>query len=44
MVVSSRFMNLNRSRVLEFAGKQRVPLVTGWGPWARAGQLHELRA
>ena len=39
MVVSSRFMNLNRSRVLEFAGKQRVPLVTGWGPWARAGSF-----
>jgi putative ABC transport system substrate-binding protein len=39
MVVSSRFMNLNRSRVLEFVGKQRVPLVTGWGPWARAGSF-----
>ena len=39
MVVSSRFLNLNRSRVLEFAGKQRVPLVTGWGPWVRAGGL-----
>src|SRR6266705_460524 len=38
-VVSSRFMNLNRSRVLEFVGKQRVHLVTGWGPWARAGSL-----
>jgi putative tryptophan/tyrosine transport system substrate-binding protein len=39
MVVSSRFMNLNRSRVLEFVGKQRIPLVTGWGPWARAGSF-----
>jgi ABC-type uncharacterized transport system substrate-binding protein len=37
MVVSSRFMNLNRSRVLEFAGRQRIPLVSGWGPWVRAG-------
>lgn len=37
MVVSSRFMNLNRSRILEFASKQRIPLVTGWGPWVRAG-------
>jgi putative ABC transport system substrate-binding protein len=39
MVVSSRFMNLNRARILEFAGKQRIPLVTGWGPWVRAGAL-----
>jgi putative ABC transport system substrate-binding protein len=39
MVVSSRLMNPNRSRVLEFASKQRLPLVTGWGPWARAGSL-----
>jgi putative ABC transport system substrate-binding protein len=37
MVVSSRFMNLNRSRILEFASKQRIPLVTGWGPWVRSG-------
>jgi putative tryptophan/tyrosine transport system substrate-binding protein len=39
MVVSSRFMNLNRSRILEFATKQRIPLVSGWGPWVRAGGL-----
>ena len=39
MVVSSRFMNLNRPRILEFASKQRIPLVTGWGPWARAGSF-----
>jgi putative ABC transport system substrate-binding protein len=39
MVVSSRFMNLNRARILEFAHKERLPLVTGWGPWARAGGL-----
>jgi putative ABC transport system substrate-binding protein len=37
MVVSSRFMNLSRSRILEFASKQRIPLVTGWGPWVRGG-------
>jgi putative ABC transport system substrate-binding protein len=37
MVVSSRLMNLNRERILEFAGKQRMPLVTGWGPWVRSG-------
>ena len=39
MVVSSRLMNLNRPRILEFASKQRMVLVTGWGPWARAGGL-----
>ncbi len=39
LVASSRFMNSNRPRVIEFAGKQRIPLVTGWGPWARAGSL-----
>ena len=39
MVVSSRFMNLNRPRIMEFASKQRIPLVTGWGPWARTGSF-----
>jgi putative ABC transport system substrate-binding protein len=37
--VSSRFMNSSRPRVVEFANKQRIPLVTGWGPWARAGSF-----
>src|SRR5437667_6844773 len=37
MVVSSRFMNLSRSRIVEFASKQKIPLVTGWGPWVRVG-------
>jgi putative ABC transport system substrate-binding protein len=39
MVVSSRLVNLNRPRILEFASKQRIVLVTGWGPWARAAGL-----
>ena len=39
VVASSRFMNANRPRIEEFASKQRIPLVTGWGPWARAGSL-----
>jgi putative tryptophan/tyrosine transport system substrate-binding protein len=39
MVVSSRFMNLNRTRILEFALKKQLPVVTGWGPWALAGGL-----
>jgi putative ABC transport system substrate-binding protein len=37
IVVSSRLTNLNRARVLEFAAKQQIPLVSGWGPWATAG-------
>ena len=39
MVVSSRFMNLNRPRIVEFASGQRIPLATGWGPWARTGSF-----
>ena len=39
MVVSSRFMNLNRARILEFAQKRQLPVVSGWGPWAHAGGL-----
>ena len=39
MVVSSRFMNLNRDRILEFARERQLPLVSGWGPWAHAGGL-----
>lgn len=39
MVVSSRLMNLNRDRILDFAGKRRLPVVSGWGPWVDAGGL-----
>ena len=39
VVASSRFMNSNHPRVEAFASKQRIPLVTSWGPWARAGSL-----
>ena len=39
MVVSSRLLNLNRSRIVEFAGSQRMILVSGWGSWAKAGGL-----
>jgi putative tryptophan/tyrosine transport system substrate-binding protein len=39
MVVSSRFMNVNRARILEFAQREKLPLVTGWGPWVHAGGL-----
>ena len=39
MVVSSRFLNLSRSRIVEFVSEQKIPLVTGWGPWAHGGAL-----
>jgi len=39
MVVSSRLLNLNGPRVLDFASRQRLPLVSGWGEWAKAGAL-----
>ena len=39
MVVPSRFMSLNRDRILGFAQKSQLPLVSGWGAWARAGAL-----
>lgn len=39
LVASSRLMSANRSRIVEFARSQRIPLVTGWGPWARAGSF-----
>ena len=39
MVVPSRFMSINRDRILGFAQKQRLPLVSGWGPWVHAGGL-----
>ena len=39
MVVSSRLMNINRPRLIEFASKQRIPLVSGWGTWAQTGAL-----
>jgi putative ABC transport system substrate-binding protein len=37
MVVSSRLMNVNRPRILEFSVRQRIPLVSGWGQWVRSG-------
>jgi ABC-type uncharacterized transport system substrate-binding protein len=39
IVVSSRQTTLNRARILEFAGSRKLPLVGGWGPWARDGAL-----
>jgi putative ABC transport system substrate-binding protein len=39
IVVSSRLMSLNRQRITDFATRQRLALVSGWGPWAEGGAL-----
>ena len=39
IVVSSRLMTFERQRILEFAARQRLPVVAGWGPWVEAGAL-----
>jgi putative ABC transport system substrate-binding protein len=39
IVVSSRLMLLQSQRILDFAAKNRVPLVGGWGPWCQRGAL-----
>jgi putative ABC transport system substrate-binding protein len=39
IVVSSRLMTFNRQRILEFAARQRLPVVSGWGPWTEDGAL-----
>ena len=39
VVVSSRQTTLNRKLILEFAERQRIPVISGWGPWAEAGAL-----
>jgi ABC-type uncharacterized transport system substrate-binding protein len=38
-VVSSRPTVLNIPRIVNFAAKNRLPLVGGWGAWAKAGGL-----
>ena len=38
-VVSSRHTVANAQRIVEFANRQRLPLVAGWGAWVRAGGL-----
>jgi putative ABC transport system substrate-binding protein len=39
IAVSSRLTTLNRRRIIESAQQRRLPLVSGWGPWAREGAL-----
>jgi putative ABC transport system substrate-binding protein len=39
VVVSSRLTTFNQSRIMELAAQQRLPVVSGSGPWADAGAL-----
>ncbi len=39
IVVSSRLMTFKRQHIMEFAALHRIPVVSGWGPWAHAGTL-----
>jgi ABC-type uncharacterized transport system substrate-binding protein len=39
IVASSRQMLLNQQKIVELAGKHRILLVSGWGPWAQSGAL-----
>src|SRR5262245_32605695 len=38
-VVSSRLTVFNLKKLVLFAGKNRIPLVGGWGAWAKGGGL-----
>ena len=39
IVVSSRLINLQRQRILDYAAKSRIPLVGDWGSWTPNGGL-----
>lgn len=39
IVVSSRLMTFNQQQILQFAARQRLPVVAGWGPWVESGAL-----
>jgi putative ABC transport system substrate-binding protein len=39
IVVSSRLVQGNRQRILEFAAKNRVPVIGDWGGWAPEGAI-----
>jgi putative ABC transport system substrate-binding protein len=39
VAVSSRLVTLHRKRLIDFAAKNRIPLVGDWGPWAENGAL-----
>ena len=39
IVVSSRLINFQRQRILDYAAKNRIALIGDWGPWAPDGGL-----
>ncbi|HEY7168901.1 MAG TPA: ABC transporter substrate-binding protein [Candidatus Binatia bacterium] len=39
IVVSSRLLNYNRDRIVDFTAKTRLPLIGDWGPWTTLGAL-----
>jgi len=39
IVVSSRLMTLQQERIMGLAGRYRMMVAGGWGPWAEAGAL-----
>ena len=39
VAVSSRLMTFGRQQIIEFGALHRLPVVSGWGPWAQAGAL-----
>ena len=39
IVVSSRLINFQRQRILDYAAKSLIPLVGDWGSWAPDGGL-----
>jgi putative tryptophan/tyrosine transport system substrate-binding protein len=39
IIVSSRLMQDNRRHILEFAAKQRLPVIGDWGRWTHDGAL-----
>jgi putative ABC transport system substrate-binding protein len=39
IAVSSRLMTTNRQRIIESSRERRLPLASGWGPWAKEGAL-----
>ena len=39
IVVTSRQMTLRQAQLLDFAARNKLPLVTGWGAWVQNGAL-----
>ena len=39
IVISSRLLTLSQAQIVDAATRQRIVLVTGWGPWVKHGAL-----